>query len=269
MKGLQYIKNEIAGFRPGIGLVLGSGLGRFADDRIAAHKVIPYSDIPGFPLSTVEGHEGNLIFGQSGGQEIVCMQGRAHIYEGYSMEEIVRPIRAMASLGVRELILTNSAGGIREDLLPGSLMLIADHINFMGGSPSAAGAEQSCPQFTDLTNAYDAGIRDVARKISLSGGADLKEGVYLAVTGPAFETPAEIRAFRAMGADAVGMSTVPEVIAAVQMGIRVCGLSCITNLAAGVSDEPVSHRSVTEKADSTVERFSDLVEGIFGAIETQ
>ena len=256
----DYLKNAIGDFRPEIGLVLGSGLNFLADERIQPERMIPYSEIPDFPKATALGHKGK-VFGGLGDQAVVCMQGRFHYYEGHPMEDVVKPVRVMAQMGVKTLVLTNAAGGINESFFPGTLMLISDHINLLGTNPLIGeNFEEFGPRFPDMTFVYDTGIRDRARESAKGLGIDLKEGVYLATTGPSFETPAEIRAFRNLGADAVGMSTVPEAIAANHAGLRVCGISCISNMAAGMSGERLTHEEVEETANRVKSQFADLIE---------
>jgi len=255
------LTEALAGFQPEIGLVLGSGLGFFADDRIEVEGSLSYADIPGFPVSTVPGHAGRFVWGRAGGKRVICMQGRFHYYEGYAMRELTRPIREMARAGVTTLFVTNAAGGINADYRPGDFMLIADHINFLGTNPLIGAAGEGGERFPDMTAAYDAELRERIRKWTIGARIVLKEGVYLATTGPSFETPAEIRCFRTLGADAVGMSTVPEVIVARQLGLRVAGISCITNAAAGLSDTPLTHEEVGETAERVRPVFANLLAG--------
>ncbi len=232
--------------RPKIALVLGSGLGSFAD-RLADPTVIPYAEIPHFPRSTVEGHSGRLVLGSFAGIPLVVMQGRVHGYEGYTQQQVVFPTRVLAQLGIRTLIVTNAAGAIRTDLAPGQLVLIADHINFTGQNPVTGPNDPRLGErFFDMSDAYARRLRRLARTAAQAEGIPLPEGVYLGLSGPSFETPAEIRAFRTMGADLVGMSTVHEVIAARHLGIEVLGLSCVTNMAAGVVEKPIDHAEVME-----------------------
>lgn len=257
----QFLKKAIGEFSPEIGLILGSGLGFFADDRLRPYRTLPYDQIPDFHKSTVEGHKGRLVFGQVDRRRVVCMQGRFHFYEGHPISQVVAPIRVMAELGIGVLIVTNAAGGINPGFPPGTLMLITDHINFLGTNPLIGdNYGELGPRFPDMTMAYDQQLRDEVLAISRRLGIDLRQGIYLATTGPSYETPAEIRAFRTLGADAVGMSTVPEAIVANHSGVRVCGLSCITNLAAGLSDQQLSHDEVTATAERVKEQFADLLE---------
>jgi purine-nucleoside phosphorylase len=235
-----FVRERIA-VSPRVAVVLGSGLGSFANS--VEHPVaISYEDIPHFPRPTVEGHSGRLVAGSVAGTAVVVMQGRVHAYEGYSPEEVTFPIRVLGRLGITTLIITNAAGGIRLDLRQGQLVLISDHINFSGRNPvSGANDERLGPRFFDMTEAYSKRLRFLAHS-----AAELKEGVYLSLSGPSFETPAEIQAFRSWGADMVGMSTVHEVIVARHMGIEVLGISCITNMAAGILDQPINHQEVME-----------------------
>ncbi len=232
--------------RPRIGIVLGSGLGAFAAELQNA-TAIPFAEIPHFPQSTVPGHSGRLVVGTVAEVPVAVMQGRVHAYEGYSSEEVTFPVRVLGRLGVKTLVLTNAAGGINEGLKQGQLVLIADHINLSGRNPVAGpNDERLGPRFFDMSEAYSGRLRRLAHEAAKEMNFRLDEGVYLSVLGPSFETPAEIRAFRAMGADLVGMSTVQETIAARHMGIEVMGLSCVTNMAAGIQKEPLSHEEVME-----------------------
>ncbi|MEM8866904.1 MAG: purine-nucleoside phosphorylase [Verrucomicrobiota bacterium] len=253
------ISSSLNGFEPEIGLILGSGLGFFADERIEVQGRLPYEAIEGFPVSTVPGHAGQFVYGEIEGRRVICMQGRFHFYEGYSMEQLTLPTRLMHSLGVRTLFVTNAAGGIHPDYVPGDFMLLSDHINFLGTNPLIGAPEYNGVRFPDMSEVYDGALRREIKAAATSMGIDLKEGVYLATTGPSFETPAEIRAFAALGADAVGMSTVPEAIVARQHGMRVIGISCITNAAAGISDGPLTHEEVAETADKVRGVFADLL----------
>ncbi|WP_422444766.1 purine-nucleoside phosphorylase [Thermoanaerobacterium sp. DL9XJH110] len=258
LKAVEYIKEKTE-TRPSTGIVLGSGLGELAElveDGIA----IPFSRIPGFPVSTVKGHKGNLIFGRLRGRDVVVMQGRIHLYEGYPVSSVVFGVRVMGLLGIRELFVTNAAGGINPDLKPGDLMVIKDHINLSGENP-AAGDEipELGPRFFDMTFAYDRELINRARQVFTKNNTEYKEGVYAYLKGPSYETPAEIRMLKILGADAVGMSTVPEVIAARQMGIRVFGLSCITNMAAGISQSPLSHQEVLDISRRAGQKFIEII----------
>ena len=248
---------------PVVGVVLGSGLGAFADALEDAVE-IPYDDIPGWPQATALGHAGTLVVGSFGGVPVAVMRGRAHLYEGLPPAKVVFGIRVLGLLGIRTLVLTNAVGAIDDHLRPGQLALISDHINLQGQSPLVGPNDESLgPRFPDMSNAYDADLRAAAREAAGRLGLELGEGVYAAWLGPAFETPAEIRMLRTLGADLVGMSTAPEVLAARHMGIRCLAISCVTNLAAGVSPEPIDHEQVLEigarAAGSLVSLLRELV----------
>lgn len=252
---------------PAIGIILGSGLGAFAD-RITEAVAIPFAEIPYFPKSTVPGHSGWLVIGTLKGVPVAVMQGRVHAYEGYSPQEVTFPVRVLGLLGVKTLIVTNAAGGIRPGLKQGELVLISDHINFTGRNPVAGeNDERFGPRFFDMTKAYSKKLRSLAASTAEGLGFTLKEGVYICVLGPSFETPAEIRAFHALGADLVGMSTVQEVIVARQMGIEVLGISCVTNLAAGIQTEPLSHEEVMETGRRVADQFTHLLTALVPAIQ--
>ncbi|HEX6725679.1 MAG TPA: purine-nucleoside phosphorylase [Gaiella sp.] len=232
--------------RPQVGVVLGSGLGSFAD-AVEEAVEIPYGEIPGWPASTAVGHAGTLVVGSFGGVPVAVMKGRAHLYEGVSPADVVFGVRVLGSLGVRSLVLTNACGAIDPAVEPGTLVAISDHLNLQGTSPLVGPNDETLgPRFPDMTDAYDPESRRLAREAAARIGLDLREGVYAAWLGPAFETPAEIRMMRTLGADLVGMSTVPEVLAARHMGIRCLALSCVTNAAAGVRPEPIDHERVLE-----------------------
>lgn len=247
---------------PDVAIVLGSGLGGFAEsleDRLA----VPYGDIPGWPPSKVVGHAGQLVVGRSGGRLVAALSGRAHFYEGYPMYAVTFGTRVMGALGVRTLVLTNAAGGINVAFEPGTLMAIDDHINLMGTNPLVGeNDERFGPRFPDMTEVYSRRLRQVADEVAGVRGLRLAHGVYVAVHGPSYETPAEIRFLRTIGADAVGMSTVPEAIVARHMGLEVLGISCITNPAAGVLPEPLVHDEVMAVAQRVRGTFSSLLEGI-------
>jgi purine-nucleoside phosphorylase len=254
---------------PAIGIILGSGLGAFAD-HVADATAIPFTDIPHFPKSTVPGHSGRLVIGTLDGVPIAVMQGRVHAYEGYSPEEVGFPVRVLGLLGVKTLVVTNAAGGIRLDMKQGDLVLLSDHINFTGRNPLVGKHDERFgPRFFDMTEAYSLRLRRLAAQAAERGGFSLAEGVYLCVLGPSFETPAEIRSFRAMGADLVGMSTVLEVIAARQLGIEVVGISCVTNLAAGIQPDPLSHEEVIETGHRVAARFTQLLTALLPAIHKE
>lgn len=241
-------------------LVLGSGWGEAVEELLVTEGSLPYGEIPGFPVSTVQGHAGRLLWGRVEGAPLYCMQGRFHYYEGYEPDVMAMPLRAFRKLGAAGVLLTNAAGGIREDMGPGDLMLIRDHINLMGMNPLRGGnAEAYGPRFPDMTAAWDRDWRHRLRTIGEETTDGLAEGVYLAVSGPSFETPAEIRAFASLGADAVGMSTVPECLVARHAGMRVAGLSCITNAAAGLGGCELSHEDVSATATSAKGRIVRLL----------
>lgn len=244
---------------PQIGLVLGSGLGDFADSMEISIR-IPYQDLPGMPVTTVEGHKGAFVFGLCCGKPVVALQGRLHYYEGYSQQEITLPIRVMAKLGIKTLILTNAAGGINPEFSPGTLMLIKDHINFSGKNPLIGqNLKEFGPRFPDASSIYTPDLRNKLKIAAEEQGIDLQEGVYIMYAGPNYETPAEIHFFRTIGADATGMSTVPEALVACHCGIQVLAFSCITNLAAGVSPYTLDHSEVIATADRVKETFSSVL----------
>lgn len=245
-----------------MGLILGSGLGACADS-FANRTVIPFSTIPHFPDSTVPGHAGNLVIGEIDGSPAVAMQGRLHLYEGYSAAETAFPVRVLGCLGISQLIVTNSAGGIHSALNPGEMMLITDHINMTGVNPlSGPNLSAFGPRFPDMTEAYDAAMRIIALEVAREKGIGLREGIYAGLPGPSYETPAEIRMCRALGADAVGMSTIPEVIVANHMGMRVLGISCITNMAAGIIPGKLAHEEVMQTAEKAGASLLSLLRGI-------
>jgi purine-nucleoside phosphorylase len=247
----------------GIALVLGSGLGAFADE-LQERVIVPYEEIPGFAHSTVEGHAGRLVIGQAAGVPVVAMQGRFHYYEGYSFAEVVFPIRVFKFLGVHTVVLTNAAGGINVAFDKGALMVISDHLNLMGASPlRGPHDERFGPRFPDLTEVYTHALQEMVVEEAGEMGLEMRRGIYAALSGPSYETPAEIRMLRTLGADAVGMSTVPEAIAARQMGMQVIGISCITNLASGVvADQPIDHSEVLETGANVRVAFTELLRRI-------
>ena len=247
---------------PLLGLILGSGLGPYAD-TFERRTVLPFSELPNFPRSTVLGHSGNLVLGEAEGVRAAALQGRVHFYEGYSMASVVYPLRVLGALGIRQLIVTNAAGGINVGFRPGDLMLITDHINLMGANPLiGANIDEVGVRFPDMSEAYSGELRDVALRIGEERGISLRQGVYVGLAGPSYETPAEIRMLRMLGGDAVGMSTVPEVIAANHMQIQVLGLSCITNMAAGILPQKLTHEEVMITTGQVKERFTSLLRGI-------
>jgi purine-nucleoside phosphorylase len=253
------IIRERAALQPKVAIVLGTGLGGFAE-RLTDQVAIPYSEIPHFPPPTVEGHAGRLVLGSFAGTPLAVMQGRVHAYEGYTPTEIIFPIRTLARLGIRTLVLTNAAGAIRTDLTPGQLVLISDHINFTGNHPLAGPNEPRFGErFFDMSDAWSRRLRQLAHRAATTESISLPEGVYLGLTGPSFETPAEIRAFRTLGADLVGMSTVHEVIAARHLGVEVLGFSSVTNMAAGILDQPISHSEVLEAGQEVQQTLTRLL----------
>lgn len=270
MTALQTIARRAPGFRPQSGLVLGSGLNDLAA-AISAVAVIPYRELEGFPVpSASSSHRGELVLGWLGGRRVACLRGRVHLYEGVAARDLAVPIRTLKALGCSELIVTNAAGCLDTARRPGSIMAIADHINLMGANPLAGprGLREG-PRFVAMNGAYDGRLRRLAAKVAAAQGIGLHEGVYLAVTGPSFETPAEIRAFRILGADAVGMSTVPEVLAARQAGLRVLGLSLMTNMAAGLARRPPSAREVEATAARAAFDMGRLIAGVLEGLAAQ
>jgi purine-nucleoside phosphorylase len=253
--------------RPSLGLILGSGLGAYADafiDRV----VIPFSDIPHFQCANVIGHSGNLVIGKAEGIPCIALQGRIHLYEGFSASEVAYPVRALGCLGIRSLIVTSAAGGINLKFKPGDLMLITDHINLTGTNPLiGTNIAELGPRFPDMSEAYDSGMRKIALEAARRKNISLQEGVYIGLSGPSYETPAEIRMCRALGADAVGMSTVAEVIVARHMEMRVLGISCITNMAAGILPQPLTHHEVLETAAKAQEKFVTLLQSIVASLQ--
>jgi purine-nucleoside phosphorylase len=258
MTASEFIESRIT-LRPRIAVVLGSGLGDFAD-WLEDPRVIPYSEIPGWPRSTAIGHAGKLVAGALDGLPVAVLAGRVHLYEGYTAQQVVFGIRALSKIGVDSLVLTNAAGGIDPAYRPGQLVLIADHINLLGQNPLTGPNDEALgPRFPDMTEAYSKQYREMARAAGKELGLDLAEGVYAAVPGPNYETPAEIRYLRSIGADLVGMSTVPETIAANHMGMNVLGISCVTNLAAGVTGRKLNHAEVLEVGRGIVGTMTDLL----------
>ena len=260
-EAVRYIRTRSA-LQPEVGVILGSGLGDVVD-AVEIETAIPYSEIPGAKASTVLGHQGRMIFGHANGRRVVVMQGRVHFYEGYEMHEVMFLSRVIGRLGIRQLIVTNAAGGVNTSYVAGDLMLISDHINLMGLNPlRGPNVEALGVRFPDMTEAYPESLRAIGREVAKEIGIDVKEGVYLALSGPTYETPAEIRAFRVLGADAVGMSTVPEVIAMSHMGIPVLGISCITNMAAGILKQKLTHQEVIDTTTRVQKQFTALVLGV-------
>jgi purine-nucleoside phosphorylase len=257
----DYIKSR-ASAAPEVGLILGSGLGVLADE-ITDAATLNYADIPHFPVSTVEGHAGELLVGDLAGKKVILMKGRFHQYEGYGATEVSFPVRVMKALGANSLLVTNAAGGINTEYEPGDLMLIRDHINFMFRNPLIGPNDpQVGVRFPDMSEAYSKKLRDAAREVATQEDIRVREGVYAGLLGPSYETPAEIRMLRVLGADAVGMSTVPETIVARHAGMEVLGISCISNMAAGILDQPLSHAEVMETAERVRDTFIRLVKGI-------
>ena len=245
-----------------IGVILGSGLGAYADQLENAVR-LPYADIPGFPRSTVAGHAGLWCCGTLHGKRVAMMQGRFHYYEGYSMQDVTLPVRVMQQLGIKTLIVTNACGGVNLSYKPGDLMVISDIFSMTGQNPLIGpNLDAFGPRFPDMSCAFDKELRALAHTCANEQGFSLQEGVYAQMTGPSYETPAEIRMLRTLGADAVGMSTVPEVIVARHGGMRVLGISCVTNMAAGILDQPLNHAEVTETANRVKDRFTALLDAV-------
>jgi purine-nucleoside phosphorylase len=272
--GPEYVRAEAAAkliqkkskLRPQIALVLGSGLGAFADEFSNAVR-IPYANIPHFPRSTAVGHAGQLVLGSVEGVDVVGMQGRVHFYEGYSIKDVAFPIRVFVRMGVKVVVLTNAAGGIKKDFTQGRLVVISDHINLQGANPLIGpNDEHFGPRFPDMSTPYDKKLRELTLAEGTRLGINLGEGVYTALAGPSYETPAEIRYLRSIGADLVGMSTVPEVIAARHSGMRVLGISCVTNAAAGILDQPLDHKEVLETAERVKGQFIRLLRAVIPGI---
>lgn len=268
MAAAGYVRS-LTSLQPRLGLILGSGLGDFAD-QIEDPTVIPYAEIPNFPVSTVVGHMGQLVIGMLGGVPVAVMQGRVHIYEGYSLTEVAFPTRVLGVLGIERLIVTNAAGGINTGYGQGAIVALSDHINLTGRN-AAMGPNESRfgERFFDMSQAYSPALRQLAREEAEKQGWKLEEGVYIAVLGPSYETPAEIRAFRILGADLIGMSTVHEVIVARHMGIEVLGLSVVTNMAAGVLDQPINHEEVMETGRRIAGQFTKLLAALIPQMMAQ
>ena len=254
--------NKYVDFTPEIGLILGSGLGVMGEE-VENKIIINYSDIPNFPISTVEGHKSRFIFGTLNNKKVAVMQGRFHFYEGYKMQEVVFSVWVMKALGISKLIVTNAAGGVNKSFTPGDLMFIKAHINFAGTNPLIGkNIDEFGSRFPDMSNAYNCELIDIAKKCAQISSIAVQEGTYLMFTGPNYETPAEIRMSRVLGGDAVGMSTVPEVMTANHCGMKVLGISCITNMAAGILDQPLNHHEVMETAEKVKTKFITLVKEI-------
>lgn len=258
---VEFINNKTDNFVPEIGIVLGSGLGELADEY--CDIPVPYAEIPNFIKSTVKGHKGRLVFAEINGKKVVMMQGRNHFYEGHTMQEITYPVKVMNKLGVKTLILTNAAGAVNESFHPGDLMLITDHINFMGANPLVGANDETLGErFPDMTEIYKHKLIDIAEKCAQELNIDLQKGVYFANSGPSYETPAEIKMARILGADAVGMSTVPEAIVANYCGMNVLGISCISNAASVSGGTKLSHEEVIETTNKAKAKFKNLIVNI-------
>ncbi|MDE6517627.1 MAG: purine-nucleoside phosphorylase [Acetatifactor sp.] len=259
LKKCESCIRQITDFTPRVAIVLGSGLGDYAD-TIQIVAQVPYGDIEGFPVSTVPGHDGRFIFGYVGDVPVVCMKGRVHYYEGYDISDVVLPIRLMKLLGAEILFLTNASGGVNTSFHAGDLMLITDQISCFAPNPLiGANIEELGTRFPDMSHVYDPGLQEIIKTAARKQHIFLQQGVYVQLTGPSFETPAEIRMLRTLGCDAVGMSTAVEAVAAAHMGMKICGISCVCNLAAGMTANPLSHREVQEAADKAAPVFKSLV----------
>ena len=254
-EAVGFISNRIR-VMPKIGLILGSGLGSITEEFEEPDR-IEFGEIPGFPVSTVEGHSGAIVSGQLAGIELLAFSGRIHYYEGYDIRQVAYPIRIMAALQIDSVVITNAAGAVCKSFYPGQIVAIRDHINLMGVNPL-----RGSNSFVDMTEAYSSGLRKIAHTVAEALEIDLAEGVYVGYSGPSYETPSEIKAFRKLGGDMVGMSTVPEVITARSLGLNVLGLSLITNMAAGVNGETLSHEGVIEKSADAAPKFRELIKGI-------
>lgn len=264
-KTIKYIREKTK-LEPEIGIVLGSGLGDFADS-IEDKVEIAYKDIPGFPVSTVKGHDGKLIFGKINSKNVCLMKGRIHFYEGYDMSDVVYPIRVLADLGVKTLILTNAAGGVNTYFNPADLMIITDHINLMGKNPLIGPNDEDLgPRFPDMTDLYTPELVDLAENSAKKLGIGIRKGVYMYFTGPSYETAAEVKMARILGADAVGMSTVPEAIVARHRGLKILGISTITNMSTGILDTPLDHAEVVEVGNLVAGKFKELLNEIIEEI---
>ena len=265
MKCYESVKEKVK-FTPKVALVLGSGLGDYAED-IKITATLDYHDIEGFPVSTIPGHKGRFVFGYVEETPVVIMQGRVHFYEGYSIQDVVLPIRLMKLMGAEGLFLTNAAGGVNFDFHAGDLMLIKDHISMFVPSPLiGANLDELGVRFPDMSDIYDRELRDMIKNLARDLEISLQEGIYIQLTGPAYESPAEVQMCRILGGDAVGMSTACEALAANHMGMKICGISCISNLACGMTDQPLSHKEVQEAADKVAPRFKKLVTNVIAEI---
>lgn len=261
MESKEYLEKRFKK-SPEIAMILGSGLGVLADE-IKDKIIIKYEDIPNFPKSTVKGHKGQLVFGELMGKKVIAMQGRFHYYEGYDMKQVVFPVRVMNMLGAKKLLVTNAAGGVNKNFKPGDLMIIEDHINFAFNNPLIGKNHNNLgPRFPDMSHAYSADFIDIALETAKEIELQIKKGTYMFLTGPTYETPAEVKVASYLGADAVGMSTVPEVISAVHMKMKVLGISCITNMAAGILDKPLDHKEVIETSERIKDQFIMLTKNI-------
>ncbi len=255
---IAFLNEKTNNFKPEIGIILGSGLGELADEY--CDFAVPYNEIPGFVKSTVKGHKGRLVFAEINGKKVVLMQGRNHYYEGHSMQEITFPVKVMKALGVKTLILTNAAGAVNESFSPSDLMIITDHINYMGANPLVGANDETFGErFPDMTEVYKKYLIEIAEKCAQKLGIDIQKGIYWANSGPSYETPAEINMVRTLGADAVGMSTVPEAIVANWCGLNILGISCITNSASSITGEKLSHEEVIEAANNAKTKFKSLI----------
>ncbi|WP_315114653.1 purine-nucleoside phosphorylase [uncultured Clostridium sp.] len=265
MESVEFVKNKVKN-TPKIGIILGSGLGDLAEE-IEEKVCVKYEDIPNMPKSTVAGHAGQFVFGKLEGKDVVMMQGRIHFYEGHPMEILALPIHIMKYMGVEKLIVTNAAGGVNKEFNPGDLMVITDHINFAFTNPLIGKNDEKIgPRFPDVSNAYDKDLVELTESIGNKLNINLKKGVYVMMTGPTYETPAEVRMVRILGGDAVGMSTVPDILVAKHCGLKTLGISCITNMAAGILDQPLCHSEVIETSNRVKSTFTSLVREIIKSI---
>ena len=265
-ESIQFLRSQTS-LNPDVGIILGSGLGSFGN-HIEVEKKIPYHDIPHFGVPSIEGHSGNLIFGKVGKTKVVCLQGRIHFYEGHTIQKVSYPTRVLCKLGIKKLFITNAAGGLDTSMEPGDFMIIQDHINLMGVNP-LIGPNDSLlgPRFPDMTEAYSSELNQKLALILTKHQIRFHNGTYIALTGPTYETPSEVRYLKMVGGSAVGMSTVPETIVANHMGIQVCGVSCITNKAAGLSNQKLSHAEVTEVANRVEHQFVQFVKEFIGTLD--